>query len=298
MASTVLTVESLLVGFSDLPRVSGEPTFEDITITRQHLNQNCMNIQSYSGGGNHGHLGLVMTPVEYIMQIPGVAGYMRPPNPDATATIPAEATPVAAQNLILAHAEKSSAYRLANNVDKVCCKSIIDAFDDKFLAARANPVVRYANKTDISLIAHLKDCYEFISPIELVANYDRMCQTYDPNRPIEDLSKKMQDGRAYAQAGQNRTGNSRSLTSRTPSSLTWASMETHARNGKNMTFWRKLGKISKCTSQPSIACTVNKPNSTSNRLPSSKSRAAKLAGCIVGGAVGGSSHAGNRKCNI
>jgi hypothetical protein len=122
MASTVMTVEALLAGFTDLPRVSGEPTFEDIAIARQHLNQYCMNIQSYDDGGNHGHLGLVMTPVEYIMQIPGVTGYIRPPKPDATATIPAEATPVAAQNLILAHAKKRRAYRLATNVDNACYK--------------------------------------------------------------------------------------------------------------------------------------------------------------------------------
>jgi hypothetical protein len=98
------------------------------------------------------------------------------------------------------------AYRLANNVDKACCKSILDAFDDKFLAARADLVVRYANETAISLITHLKDCYAFISPIELVANYERMCQTYDPSRPIEDLFREMQDGRAYAQAGQQPYG--------------------------------------------------------------------------------------------
>jgi hypothetical protein len=34
-----------------------------------------------------------------------------------------------------------------------------------------------------------------------VANYERMCQTYDPSLPIEDLFKQMQDGWAYAQAG-------------------------------------------------------------------------------------------------
>jgi hypothetical protein len=116
-----------------------------------------MNIQSYDGGGNHGHLGLVMTRVEYIMQTPGVAAYVRPPKPAATTTIPADATPVAAQNLVLAHAEEMRAYRLANNVDKACCNSILDAFDDKFLAARADPVVRYANETALTLITHLKE---------------------------------------------------------------------------------------------------------------------------------------------
>jgi hypothetical protein len=172
MTSTVLPVEALLDGFTDLSRVSGEPTFEDIAIARQYLSQNCMNIHSYDGGGNHGHLGLVMTRVEYIMQTPGVASYIRAPKPNATATIPAEATPVAAQNIILAHAEEMRAYRLANNVDKACCKSILDAFDEIFLAARADPVVRYANETAFSLITHLEDCYAFISPIKLVSNYE------------------------------------------------------------------------------------------------------------------------------
>jgi hypothetical protein len=102
--------------------------------------------------------------------------------------------------------KKMRAYRLANNVDKACCKSILDAFDDKFIAARSDSVVRYANKTAISLITHFKDCYAFISPIELVANYERMCQTYDPSRTIEDLFRQMQDGRAYAQAGQQPYG--------------------------------------------------------------------------------------------
>jgi hypothetical protein len=39
-----------------------------------------------------------------------------------------------------------------------------------------------------------------------VANYEQMCQTYDPSRPIKDLFKQMQDGRAYAQAGQQPYG--------------------------------------------------------------------------------------------
>jgi hypothetical protein len=61
MTSTVPIVEALIDIFTDLPRVSGKPIFEDMSLARKHLNQNCMNIQSYDGGGNHGHLGLVMT---------------------------------------------------------------------------------------------------------------------------------------------------------------------------------------------------------------------------------------------
>jgi hypothetical protein len=57
----------------------------------------------------------------------------------------------------------------------------------RFLAARADPVVRYANETAISLITHLKECYAFISPIELVDNYERMCQNMTPSAPSRDF---------------------------------------------------------------------------------------------------------------
>jgi hypothetical protein len=66
---------------------------------------------------------------------------------------------VAAHNLVLAHTEEMRAYILTTNVDKACCKSILDAFGDKFFAARAD-------------LPHLKECYAFISPIKLVANYE------------------------------------------------------------------------------------------------------------------------------
>jgi hypothetical protein len=52
------------------------------------------------------------------MQTPGVAAYVHPRKPTATATIPADATQMTPQNLVLAHAEEMRAYRLANNVDK------------------------------------------------------------------------------------------------------------------------------------------------------------------------------------
>jgi hypothetical protein len=159
MTSVVPTVEAILAGFTDLPRISGEPTFEDIAIARQHLNHNCMNIQSYGRKDKHGHLGLVMMEVEYLMQLPGVSGYTRPPNPGATAEISDAATPVASKILIQEHGEERRAYRLAKNIDKACCKAILDAFGDKFLAARADPIVHNANEMAILLLTHLKECY-------------------------------------------------------------------------------------------------------------------------------------------
>jgi hypothetical protein len=60
---TASTPDKLIVGFphSSLPKVTGEPTFEDLKVIRQILNTYVMSVASYEGGGHHGHLGIIMT---------------------------------------------------------------------------------------------------------------------------------------------------------------------------------------------------------------------------------------------
>jgi hypothetical protein len=61
------TPDELIAGFphSSLPKVTVEPTFEDLKLFRWLLNTNAMSVSSYVGGGCHGHLGIIMTNEEY-----------------------------------------------------------------------------------------------------------------------------------------------------------------------------------------------------------------------------------------
>jgi hypothetical protein len=56
------TPDELIAGFphSSLPKVTGEPTFEELKVIRRLLNKNDMSVSSYVGGGRHGHLGIIM----------------------------------------------------------------------------------------------------------------------------------------------------------------------------------------------------------------------------------------------
>jgi formylmethanofuran dehydrogenase subunit A len=60
-------VEEIINGFPNqiLPKIDHEPTFEDIQVTTRLLNANAISIPSMAGGGAHGHLGIIMTQVEY-----------------------------------------------------------------------------------------------------------------------------------------------------------------------------------------------------------------------------------------
>jgi hypothetical protein len=64
---TASTPDELIAGcpHASLPKVTGEPTFEDLKFTQRLRNTNAMSVSSFVGGGRHGHLGIIMTNEEY-----------------------------------------------------------------------------------------------------------------------------------------------------------------------------------------------------------------------------------------
>jgi hypothetical protein len=60
--SNAITVEEIINGFPNpnLPKLDHEPTFEDIHVTTRILDANAISVHSMSGGGSHGHLGIIM----------------------------------------------------------------------------------------------------------------------------------------------------------------------------------------------------------------------------------------------
>jgi hypothetical protein len=97
---TASTPDELIAGFphSSLPKVTGEPTFEDLKVIRRLLNTNAMRVASYKGGGRHVHLGIIMTNEEYFAVAVDVFPVPNNPGPSAafvagmTAAVVAETT--------------------------------------------------------------------------------------------------------------------------------------------------------------------------------------------------------------
>jgi hypothetical protein len=198
---TASTSDELIAGFShnNLPKVTGEPTFEDLKIIHLYLNTNAMNMFSYKGGGQHGHLGLVMTNEEYFT----LATYLftAPESPGATPVIANNTTAAQLMEANRAYKEDTCVYRTYNNVDQAFKKLIIDAFDDQFRNAVLDKVVGYANCMSLDLLTHLLTYYDMIAPTELTRNYERLNAPYDPSQPIESLFQQIQDDINFAVAG-------------------------------------------------------------------------------------------------
>jgi hypothetical protein len=127
--------DELIAGFphSSLPKVTGEPTFEDLKVIRRLLNINAMNVSSYVGGGPHEHLGIIMTNEEYFAIAADV--FPVPDNPGASAEVVAGMTAAVIAEMTRLHQDATQVYRTYHNVDQAIKKGIIEAFDDAYLNA-------------------------------------------------------------------------------------------------------------------------------------------------------------------
>jgi hypothetical protein len=198
---TASTPDELIAGFphSSLPKVTCEPTFEDLKVIRRLLNTNAMSVASYEGGGRHGHLGIIMTNEEYFAIAVDV--FPVPTNPGPPAAVVAGMTAAIIAETTRLHQEATQVYRTYHNVDQAIKKLIIESFDNAYLNALSDEIVGYANCTSLQLLTHLLTYYAMIAPTELTQNYERLNTPYDPNLPIEMLFQQTQDARDFAVAG-------------------------------------------------------------------------------------------------
>ena len=63
-----------------LTTICGEPTYETLHHLKNELKENASSVPTTLGNGNHGYMGMVLTPVEYLRISPNNP-FTWPPNP-------------------------------------------------------------------------------------------------------------------------------------------------------------------------------------------------------------------------
>ena len=165
------------------------------TIQRE-LYANCSAVPSALGGGNHGHLGLIMPAAEYA-NLSNVAFAV----PACPAQPVYAGVQLAQRNQAETYATQLRNYDACTAVISLIKQQILQAVPHEYLAPLNDALLGFSQATPAQLLAHLRNTYGAITTDDLEANFSRLSTPWDPTTPIETIFTNVRDCMSFANDG-------------------------------------------------------------------------------------------------
>jgi hypothetical protein len=152
-----------------------------------------------AGRGAHGHLGIIMTRVEYAAI--SASPWVEPYNTNAIPIIPPCTNAVDTAQITRMHDECRRIYINIINVDQALKRIILEAYANMYTSQLEDYLLQYENRSALEILMHLKQTYGFINPTQLAENCNKMTALINFQDPIETLFKQIEDGMRCASSG-------------------------------------------------------------------------------------------------
>lgn len=221
---------SLTFPLDKLTQVEGRPTPTDVQTLRKELYANAMAIHSNLGGGENGHLGLVMPAAEYLVR--AKCSYDAPDHPGTAPTHATGATGPQIKETNRKYLADLEAYALHRAVEAELKKQLLLAVEDFCVKALSDVSFGYANVTVLELMAHLHSEYGAITQDDIEANRATLSTAWNTDDPIEHLWIRISEARNYAAAA------GEAISEATAVRLTLAVLETTGAFVSAIEMWR------------------------------------------------------------
>ena len=153
----VLSVDDVVAKFpmKAMPKINQEPDYRNINTMMQLLYGNAASLPTTLGGGQHVHLGIIMTPQLYTTLVS--TPYKSPPDPVITPTHATGALAAIQQTYFLEHKEERRIYENHHTMEDTLKSIIIDAVDEVIIGKLRNKYTGYLGITARYLLDHLFD---------------------------------------------------------------------------------------------------------------------------------------------
>jgi hypothetical protein len=185
--------------FPELSKIHGEPTYEALQIIKDELKANATSVQSSLGGGANGHLGLILTPVEYARI--SNTGYTAPPFP--TLVIPPNATGPIISQANREFIENMRVYRETLDVGKALIRQIVAAIDSKYLKTLRNDNTNTITRPIPDVLTYLFNRYGKVTPDRLSQKeLEVRSHVYNLQEPLVSLFDQVEDLKKLGDAAQ------------------------------------------------------------------------------------------------
>ena len=186
MASTKpINIKELHFPHATLTKVTGNPTYHDITTIRSEVLANCTSVPSTNGGGAHGHLGLALPPHQYAQRsnIP----FTMPTAPPAYVA-PQEDELLVHHNAEKAHAKLVADYHQVRLVETTVLNQLKLAFDRPVLRAKTDRLTNTITCSIPAIFTYLFDTFGNITDMSLAeARNNAVSHTYVHSDSINNV---------------------------------------------------------------------------------------------------------------
>jgi hypothetical protein len=195
MTTKKSTETGLTFPHPELTVIHDKPTYDSVRRLEKELYANAQTIPSLLGGGQHGHLGVVMPAAEYLV-ISAVA-YVVPVHPGTQPVHPANSTAAQMNEANRQYDNSLTQVALHLSVVNALRQQIMGAIDTKYLIELEHPDLGFiASPHD--MLEYLKTTYGDITPDDIDKNSATLTAPWNPDDPIQDLWLRIRDAQVFA----------------------------------------------------------------------------------------------------
>lgn len=157
---------------------------------------NAMSVPSTRGGGQHGHLALVLPPLELNLVAP--EPFIEPQHPGPPPEHAANATNAQMHAADTAYARAITDFNTYRNTRNALRAQILATVHQDYSNILSHPLFGYANITPLDLIEHLTATYGTITAKDLERNRDQLKEPWNPNDDIITLWTRAKNCQYFA----------------------------------------------------------------------------------------------------
>ena len=139
----------------EIRKIDGQPTDEDLNKLTKELTNTVGSVAAENGGGEHGHIGLIVEETEYITFSQGAAKFIIPANPKAYPST-VDADDVKREKQLAEHKAKIAQYETFLGVQNWVRRTIVKAIDHEWLAELESETMGFNHRSPKELLRHLR----------------------------------------------------------------------------------------------------------------------------------------------
>ena len=194
MLSRIPSVKDTYFQHKVLTKIHGQPVYETLQNLATELKANAGSVPSTLGGGENGHLGLILSDIRYAA-LPNTVAWATPTNPGAFVP-PAGSTGPQIEAAKEVWRDRKQTFEICQATEKALIAQSVEAIDSIYLRALLNRATGQYSTSIRSMILHLFTTYGKITPqqvkekeVELFHMHFEIIQPIDTVfNAIEDLA--------------------------------------------------------------------------------------------------------------